>query len=69
MNLFFRKDYSEKKHNLKERLTDFRAEIENLKREDRQTEHDRIHQFNIKSGFDKYSTLRKVLKFIIIVKA
>lgn len=42
-------------------MNEFRAEIECLKVEDRQSEHDRIHASNIQMGIDKYSTLRKVL--------
>lgn len=40
---------------------DFRNETELLKRENRQSEHDRIYTLNLNSGIDKYSTLRKVL--------
>uniref|UniRef100_A0A0M3IIX7 ERM_C domain-containing protein n=1 Tax=Ascaris lumbricoides TaxID=6252 RepID=A0A0M3IIX7_ASCLU len=40
-------------------MSEFRAEIESLKVEDRQTEHDRIHAANVQKGIDKYSTLRK----------
>lgn len=43
---------------------DFRTEIEILKRENRQSDHDRIYTSNLNSGIDKYSTLRKVCFFL-----
>lgn len=55
-----RAEYNEKTKQLKEKMSEFRAEIESLKVEDRQTEHDRIHAANVQKGIDKYSTLRKV---------
>ncbi|VDK42399.1 unnamed protein product [Anisakis simplex] len=61
-----RAEYNEKTKQLKQKMSEFRAEIENLKVEDRQTEHDRIHASNVQKGMDKYSTLRKVYSFIII---
>uniref|UniRef100_A0A914ZVB4 Moesin/ezrin/radixin homolog 1 n=2 Tax=Parascaris univalens TaxID=6257 RepID=A0A914ZVB4_PARUN len=54
-----RAEYNEKTKQLKEKMSEFRAEIESLKVEDRQTEHDRIHAANVQKGIDKYSTLRK----------
>ncbi|VBB31861.1 unnamed protein product [Acanthocheilonema viteae] len=54
-----RADYNEKKKSLKEKMTEFRNEIESLKVVDRQSEHDRIHATNLQMGIDKYSTLRK----------
>ncbi|KAL6728790.1 hypothetical protein Aduo_010526 [Ancylostoma duodenale] len=53
-----RHDFSEKARLFKERLNDFRNEIDALKREDRQTEHDVIHAHNVHNGFDKFTTLR-----------
>lgn len=58
----FRHDFSEKGRLFKERLNDFRNEVDALKREDRQTEHDVIHAHNIHNGFDKFTTLRMVSK-------
>ncbi|PIO65354.1 hypothetical protein TELCIR_12985 [Teladorsagia circumcincta] len=54
----FRHDFSEKARLFKERLDDFRNEIDAMKREDRQTEHDVIHIHNMHNGFDKFTTLR-----------
>ncbi|WKY00625.1 hypothetical protein Q1695_015000 [Nippostrongylus brasiliensis] len=53
-----RHDFSEKARLFKERLNDFRNEIDAMKREDRQTEHDVIHMHNVHNGFDKFTTLR-----------
>lgn len=53
-------EYYEKNRDLKERLTEFRAEIEGLKKEDRLSDHDKIHATNVQFGIDKYSSLRKV---------
>lgn len=52
-------DFNERKKRLKEKMCEFRAEIESLKVEERQSEHDRIHAANVTMGIDKYSTLRK----------
>ncbi|VDN34983.1 unnamed protein product [Gongylonema pulchrum] len=54
-----RADYNEKKKSLQEKMNEFRNEIESLKVEERQSEHDRIHAANVQLGIDKYSTLRK----------
>ncbi|KJH50852.1 FERM PH-like domain protein, partial [Dictyocaulus viviparus] len=54
----FRHDFSEKARLFKERLNDFRNEIDAMKREDRQTEHDVIHAHNVHNGLDKFTTLR-----------
>ncbi|VDN02033.1 unnamed protein product [Thelazia callipaeda] len=56
-----RADYNEKKKSLQEKMNEFRDEMEILKVENRQSEHDRIHIANIQMGMDKYSTLRKVI--------
>ncbi|VDM63814.1 unnamed protein product [Angiostrongylus costaricensis] len=56
----FRHDFSEKARLFKERLNEFRNEIDAMKREDRQTEHDVIHAHNVQNGFDKFATLRMV---------
>lgn len=53
-------EYSEKNRTLRDRLLNFRAELEALKLEDRQTVHDQVYDTNLKSGIDKYSSLRKV---------
>ncbi|VDD90118.1 unnamed protein product [Enterobius vermicularis] len=53
-------EFNERKKRLKEKMSEFRAEIESLKVEERQSEHDRIHAANVNMGIDKYSTLRKV---------
>lgn len=53
-----RHDFSEKARMFKERLNEFRSEIDAMKREDRQTEHDVIHIHNVHNGFDKFTTLR-----------
>ncbi|ETN74816.1 FERM PH-like domain protein [Necator americanus] len=58
LNFCSRHDFSEKARLFKERLNDFRNEIDALKREDRQTEHDVIHAHNVHNGFDKFTTLR-----------
>ncbi|KAI1717283.1 ezrin/radixin/moesin family domain-containing protein [Ditylenchus destructor] len=56
-----RKEYDEflKNKRIKERLMEFRNDLEKLKLEDKETELDRIYASNLQCGFDKYSTLRK----------
>lgn len=57
----FRAEYNEKNQSLRERLLNFRTEMEALKREGTETENDRIFALKLKTGcFDKHSTLRKV---------
>ncbi|KAE9414555.1 hypothetical protein Angca_007685 [Angiostrongylus cantonensis] len=58
IEICFRHDFSEKARLFKERLNEFRNEIDAMKREDRQTEHDVIHAHNVQNGFDKFATLR-----------
>jgi hypothetical protein len=55
-----RSEYNQKSRHLQEQLSDLRGEIDSLKVDDRQTEHDRIHAEHLQTGDDKYSTLRKV---------
>jgi hypothetical protein len=45
---------------LRESLAKFREEIEQLKKQDLESEHDRVHANNVQLGFDKYSVLRRV---------
>lgn len=52
-------DFNERKKRLQEKMSEFRAEIESLRVEERQSEHDRIHAANVDMGIDKYSTVRK----------
>ncbi|KAH7731905.1 moesin/ezrin/radixin protein [Aphelenchoides avenae] len=54
-----RAEYYEKNQDLKDRLIEFRSKIEGLKKEDRLTDHDKIHATNVQYGIDKYSSLRK----------
>lgn len=55
----FRNENNERNRELKESLVKFRKEIENLKKQDLDTDHDREHANNIQLGFDKYSVLRR----------
>lgn len=55
-----RVEYLEKSRNLQEQLRDLKKEIEGLKLEEKQTSYDVIHQEQVQSGENKYSTLRKV---------
>uniref|UniRef100_A0A914HMK2 Moesin/ezrin/radixin homolog 1 n=1 Tax=Globodera rostochiensis TaxID=31243 RepID=A0A914HMK2_GLORO len=56
-----RSEYNERNHSLRERLVNFRAELELLKREGTDTENDRLFAQKMIAGhgFDKFSTLRK----------
>uniref|UniRef100_A0A183C416 ERM domain-containing protein n=1 Tax=Globodera pallida TaxID=36090 RepID=A0A183C416_GLOPA len=56
-----RSEYNERNHSLRERLVNFRAELELLKREGTDTENDRLFAQKMMAGhgFDKFSTLRK----------
>ena len=56
-----RHEYLEKSKNLQEQLKELKAEIEDLKLEEKQTPYDLLHQEQVLSGENKYSTLRKVL--------
>ena len=62
MKSFFRSGYNERAKHFKERLEEFRSEIEGLKREERLTEQDRQHMINLQRGLDKQGTLRMVRK-------
>lgn len=53
-------EYLEKSKNLQHQLKDLKSEIEKLKLEEKQTPYDIIHQEQVLSGENKYSTLRKV---------
>lgn len=53
-------DYLEKSKNLQHQLKDLKSEIEKLKLEDKQSPYDIIHQEQVQSGENKYSTLRKI---------
>jgi len=53
-------EYLEKSKNLQHQLKDLKSEIEKLKLEEKQTQYDIIHQEQVLSGENKYSTLRKV---------
>lgn len=59
-NCRFRVNFAERSRQFKERLTEFRNDIDNMKREDRQTDNDREHSRNVQHGFDKMTTLRMV---------
>lgn len=55
-----RTDYNEKNQSLRERLMNFRSELESLKKEGSDTGNDRIFAQKLMNGcFDKNSTLRK----------
>jgi len=58
-----RVDYLEKSKYLQEQLLDLKSEIEGLKLEEKQTDYDLLHQEQVFSGENKYSTLRKVSSF------
>lgn len=58
-----RVEYLEKSKHLQEQLRDLKKEIEGLKLEEKQTPYDMIHQEQVMSGENKYSTLRKVRIF------
>uniref|UniRef100_A0A1I7Y0A5 Moesin/ezrin/radixin homolog 1 n=1 Tax=Steinernema glaseri TaxID=37863 RepID=A0A1I7Y0A5_9BILA len=54
-----RKENAEKTRRFREKMSEFRQEIDQLKKEEKVSEHDRIHANNLHLGFDKYSTLRR----------
>ncbi|KAK0417471.1 hypothetical protein QR680_013029 [Steinernema hermaphroditum] len=54
-----RQDNAEKTRRFREKMSEFRQEIDMLKKEEKISDHDRIHANNIHLGFDKYSTLRR----------
>ena len=61
--LFFflnRVDYLEKSKHLQDQLRDLRSEIEVLKVGEKQSEFDLIHDEQVRSGENKYSTLKRV---------
>jgi hypothetical protein len=58
-----RVEYLEKSKHLQEQLRDLKKEIEGLKLDEKQTPYDVIHQEQVMSGENKYSTLRKVSFF------
>lgn len=55
-----RMDYLEKSKSLEHQLKDLKWEIEKLKLEDKQGPYDVIHEEQVLSGENKYSTLRKI---------
>ena len=58
---FYRVEYLEKSKQLQEQLKELRSEIEVLKVGEKQTLYDQLHEEQLRSGDDKYSTLKKVL--------
>lgn len=56
-----RVEYLEKSKQLQEQLRELRTEIEVLKVGEKQTLYDQLHEEQLRSGDDKYSTLKKVL--------
>ncbi|KAL3073580.1 hypothetical protein niasHS_017147 [Heterodera schachtii] len=56
-----RSEYNERNQSLRDRLANFRAELDSLKREGTDTENDRLFAQKVMAGdaFDKFSTLRK----------
>ena len=52
----------EKSKQLQEQLKELRSEIEVLKVGEKQTLYDQLHEEQLRSGDDKYSTLKKVTK-------
>ncbi|CAG7837019.1 unnamed protein product [Allacma fusca] len=55
-----RHEYLEKSKHLQEQLKELKLEIEGLKLEEKQTQYDILHQEQVLSGENKYSTLRKI---------
>lgn len=53
-------EYLEKSKQLQEQLRELRTEIEVLKVGENQTLYDQLHEEQLRSGDDKYSTLKKV---------
>lgn len=60
MNYLCRVEYLEKSKQLQEQLRELRTEIEVLKVGEKQTLYDQLHEEQLRSGDDKYSTLKKV---------
>ena len=58
-----RVEYLEKSKSLQEQLRELKTEIEGLKLDEKQTSYDLLHQEQVLSGENKYSTLRKVGTF------
>ena len=55
-----RVEYLEKSKQLQDQLRELRSEIEVLKVGEKQTLYDQLHEEQLRSGDDKYSTLKKV---------
>lgn len=55
-----RTDYVEKKNHLQNQLRDLRSEMEVLKVGEKQSEFDLIHDQQVRTGENKYSTLKRV---------
>lgn len=58
--LLSRVDYLEKSKHLQDQLRDLRSEIEVLKVGEKQSEFDLIHDEQVRTGENKYSTLKRV---------
>ncbi|TKR78360.1 hypothetical protein L596_019172 [Steinernema carpocapsae] len=54
-----RKDNADKTRQFRDKMSEFRQEIDQLKKDEKLSDHDRIHANNLHLGFDKYSTLRR----------
>ncbi len=64
-----RVDYLEKSKHLQDQLRDLRSEIEVLKVGEKQSEFDLIHDEQVRMGENKYSTLKRVRKSILLISA
>lgn len=62
LSIISRVEYLEKSKQLQEQLKELRSEIEVLKVGEKQTLYDQLHEEQLRSGDDKYSTLKKVTK-------
>lgn len=62
-SFYSRVEYLEKSKQLQEQLKELRSEIEVLKVGEKQTLYDQLHEEQLRSGDDKYSTLKKVLVY------
>lgn len=63
----YRVQYLEKSKHLQNQLRDLKTEIEVLKVDEKQSELDMLHDEQVRLGENKYSTLKKVNNFVLLL--
>ena len=64
MVLFYSLDYQEKYKYITEKLSVLKTEMDDLKKEDKLTRNDFIHDDNVRQGSTKRKMLDKVFKYV-----